>query len=197
MDKPDDPITIASEDNMARNPDVITAYDDETVIWEGGPSQWVNLSTFLWWGIVCGGLFFCNLIWSNGLSEGYPALVNTIIHYASMAIYTVAAINTLYVILAVRYEHTTITHNKIKESHGVTKIFQQDLFCELSDVTDIKSPPAGLLALVGLASIIIETNDNDQPIIKIRAIRNRSDVVNRVIPVWRKLRQDRKGFFPG
>ena len=99
--------------------------------------------------------------------------------------------------LTVKYEHTVITKNKIKEAKGITRIFRQELFCEISDIKDIKSPPAGLLGLVGLSTLLIETNDDDQPLIKIRAIINRDQLISVCLPVWRKLKLERKGYFGG
>ena len=86
------------------------------------------------------------------------------------------------------------TRNKIKEAKGITSIFRQELFCEISDIKDINSPPAGLLGLVGLSTLVIETND-DQPIIKIRAIKNRDQLIEKLLPIWRKLKIERKGYF--
>jgi hypothetical protein len=58
----------------------------------------------------------------------------------------------------VRCERTTITRNKIKEAKGISSIFRQELFCEISDINDVKSPPAGLMGLLGLSTLVIETN---------------------------------------
>jgi len=183
--------------NEALSHETPAAYDDETVIWEGSPSQWVNLGTYIWWIFISGAMFVCKSMWDKDMANQYPAWASEVADVAVMVVYAIAAISCLYAYLKVRCEYTTITRNKIKEAKGITSIFRQELFCELSDVEDIKSPPAGLLALFGLASIIIETSDQDQPIIKIRAIRRRQQVVDTIHPVWRKLRMDRKGFFPG
>ena len=82
------------------------------------------------------------------------------------------------------FERTVITNNKIKESKGITKLFQVDRFAEISDIRDLNSPAAGLLSLWGLSTLIIETNDEDQPIIKIRAIRDRDELIAKLLPIW-------------
>jgi hypothetical protein len=97
--------------------------------------------------------------------------------------------------LTVKCERTVITRNKIKEAKGITSIFRQELFCEMSEVSNIKSPPAGLMGLFGLSTLVLETKDADQPIIRIRAIRNRDELVQKILPIWRKLKMDRKGYF--
>lgn len=171
------------------------AYDDETVIWEGRPSQWVNLGTFLWWGIFLIGSGVFMLLWGAGLNEDYSQLVDQLVYWVCSGLITLSVLSTLYAFLSVHYEHTVITRNKIKEAKGITSIFRQELFCEISDINDVKSPPAGLLGLVGLSTLVIETNDDDQPIIKIRAIRNRDLLIKTLLPIWRKLKIDRKGYF--
>tara|TARA_R110001592_G_scaffold221139_2_gene475805 strand:+ start:12088 stop:12669 length:582 start_codon:yes stop_codon:yes gene_type:complete len=170
-------------------------YNDETILWEGKPSQIVNLPTYLWWGAISLLLFVFKSIWDTGMASQYPAIVDLIISWANLIVHVIALLSMLYAYLTVRYTHTVITHNKIKEIKGITRIFRQELFCEISDVKDVKSPAAGLLALFGLASIVMETSDNDQPIIKIRAIRHRDKVVERFLPVWRELKVERRGYF--
>ncbi|WP_269620895.1 hypothetical protein [Zhongshania sp. BJYM1] len=170
-------------------------YTDETILWEGKPSQIVNLPTFLWWGGISIAILIFKSMWDDGMATQYPPIVDLIISWSTTGVQVVAVTSMLYAYLAIRYTHTTITHNKIKEVRGITKIFRQELFCEISDVKDVKSPPAGLLALFGLASIVMETSDNDQPTIKIRAIRNRNLVVEQFLPVWRELKVERRGYF--
>ncbi len=171
------------------------SYDDETIIWEGRPSQWVNFGTFLWWGIFLIGSGFFVLLWGTGLNEGYSAFIDEAVYWVCYGLITLSVLSILYAYLSVRYEHTVITRNKIKEAKGITSIFRRELFCEISDIKDVNSPPAGLLGLVGLSTLVIETNDDDQPIIKIRAIKNREQLIEKLLPIWRKLKIERKGYF--
>lgn len=171
------------------------SYDDETIIWEGRPSQWVNFGTFLWWGIFLIGSGVFLLLWGAGLNEGYNASIDKAVYWVCYGLVALSLLSMLYAYLSVRYEHTVITRNKIKEAKGITSIFRQELFCEISDIKDVNSPPAGLLGLVGLSTLVIETNDDDQPIIRIRAIRNRDQLIEKLLPIWRKLKIERKGYF--
>lgn len=171
------------------------SYDDETIIWEGSPSQWVNLGTYIFWLIFLLGPILLLKAWNGGLNEGYTEIVKLIVPWAAYTLMGMSIFIMLLAYLTVRYEYTIITRNKIKESKGITRIFRRDLFCELSDVKDVKSPPAGILGLFGLSSLIIETSDSDQPIIIIRAIRNREQLISDFLPIWRKLKMDRKGYF--
>jgi len=153
------------------------AFEDETVIWQGRPSQWVNFGTYLWWLMVLAvsGLFL--IFWNAGIKDDYADIADLIIGYAGVSILIISIICILHAYLSVYYEYTIVTANKILEAKGITTIFRQELFCEISDITDIKSPPAGLLGLFGLSTLRIETNDEDQPVIDIRAIKNRDELI--------------------
>ena len=113
------------------------SYDDETVIWEGRPSQWVNLGTFLWWGVFFIGSAVSLFLWDAGLNDGYSALINEAVYWVCYGLMGLSIISVLYAYLSVHYEHTVITRNKIKEAKGITSIFRQELFCEISDIKDI------------------------------------------------------------
>ena len=170
-------------------------YQDETIVWEGRPSQWVNMGTFLWWSIFLVGAIVLITFWTAGFGEDYPAAVNTAVFWISNGLIVVSILSMALSYLTVRYEHTVITRNKIKESKGITSIFRTDKYCEISDISDIKSPPAGVMGLLGLSTLVIETHDDDQAIIKIRGISNREDLIKLILPIWRKLKVDRKGYF--
>lgn len=171
------------------------AYDDETLIWEGRPSQWVNFCTFLWWSIFLVSSLVFMFLWGAGLNEGYAPLLNRAVYWICYTLIGLSALSILYAYLSVHYEYTAITRNKIKEAKGITSIFRQELFCEISDLRDVKSPPAGILGLLGRSTLVIETNDEDQPIIQIRAIKDREVLIEKMLPIWRKLKIERKGYF--
>ena len=170
-------------------------YDDESVIWEGGPSQWVNLFSFIWWFALFIAALALSVLWDAGLSDGVEEYISTGVSMVCNIVMGMALLSVLHAYLSVRYEHTTITRNKIKEAKGITRIFRQEKYCELSDISDMKSPAAGLLGLLGLSTLVIETKDDDQPVIHIRAIRERENLISIILPVWRKMRMDRKGYF--
>ena len=171
------------------------SYDNEEVVWEGSPSQIVNLGSFIFWGLVCAAAGVGLVLWNAGLNEQYTPLIDQVVRYSIYGVLIVGVLNVLMSYLTVKCERTVITRNKIKEAKGITSIFRQELFCEMSEVSDIKSPPAGLMGLFGLSTLVLETKDADQPIIRIRAIRNRDELVQKILPIWRKLKMDRKGYF--
>ena len=169
------------------------SYDNEEVVWEGSPSQIVNLGGFIFWGLVFAAAGVGLVLWNAGLKEQYTPLIDQVVRYSIYGLLIVGVLNVLMSYLTVKCERTVITRNKIKEAKGITSIFRQELFCEMSEVSDIKSPPAGLMGLFGLSTLVLETKDADQPIIRIRAIRNRDELVQKILPIWRKLKMDRKG----
>ena len=171
------------------------SYDNEDVVWEGSPSQIVNLGGFIFWGLVFAAAGVGLVLWNAGLREQYTPLIDQVVRYSIYGLLIVGVLNVLMSYLTVKCERTVITRNKIKEAKGITSIFRQELFCEMSEVSDIKSPPAGLMGLFGLSTLVLETKDADQPIIRIRAIRNRDELVQKILPIWRKLKMDRKGYF--
>lgn len=182
-------------EQMINTDDPVLSYDDETIVWEGRPSQWVNAGTYLWWTIFLTGSIVLIVLWNSGMSINYSSSINNAVIWAGYGFMIFSLLSMLHAYLSVHYEHTVITRNKIKESKGITSIFRQDLYCEISDIIDIKSPPAGIMGVLGLSTLVIETHDEDQPVIKIRSIKNRESLIKLILPIWRKLKVDRKGYF--
>lgn len=171
------------------------SYDDESIIWEGRPSQWINFGSFIFWTLVWCIPVMLYYYWNyQGLSDLYYQYE---VYYENGLIILAILPPTmlLWHWLNVYYQHTIVTKNKVIERKGITSIFSNEENCEISDIDDIKAPPAGLLALVGCASLVLITKDMDQPVIWIRAIKDRDDLKNKLTPIWRKLRIERKGFF--
>ncbi|MBX2807172.1 MAG: hypothetical protein KTR20_00940 [Cellvibrionaceae bacterium] len=185
---------VAETTNRNLSTDSI-AFNDETLIWAGKPAQIVNVWNYFC--CLCAIVFSCYSLWywHHELSIGYEYLTPYIVPFFQWIIIG-SLLFILYCYLDVFYEKTIITHNKIHEQKGITRFFRHEKYCEISDIRDIKSPAPGIiLGLCKLATVVIETNDDDQPIIMIRAIKNREKLVADILPVWRKLKLDRKGFF--
>ena len=172
-------------------------YDDESIVWQGRPSQWINFSTFLFWSFIWTLPIVLYYYWNYGGVNNkyyeYEAVYTSIILVLSI----LPPLMILWAWLNVFYQKTIVTRNKIIERKGITQIFSNEENCEISDIEDIKAPPAGILALVGLATLVLITKDMDQPVIMIRAIKDREELKNKLTPIWRKLRLERKGFFAG
>jgi len=171
------------------------SYSDETLLWSGRPSQWVNFIIYIVWStaLILGGviLFF----WNNGLKLEYSQTIQQIVPILCCLLMLFSVLVIVYSYLTVANERTSISANKIEESSGIISIFRHKKYCEISDITDISSPPPGIIGLVGLAHVVIEAKDDDQPVIRIRAIRDRDKLIKLLMPVWRQLRMDRRAYF--
>ncbi len=190
MIEPDDDIIMETE---SHSPNI--EFDDETIIWEGRPAQIINAWNYF--GCISAIFFsiYALWLWHSELYVGYDELT-PFIDIVCQSVIVGSLLLMAYFYLDVWYEKTTITRNKIQEKKGITRLFQQERYCEISDIRDIKSPSPGIvLGIFNLADLLIETNDDDQPIIEIRAIKNRDELVSTLLPIWRKLKLDRKGFF--
>ena len=61
--------------------EVSVSYDDESVIWEGRPSQWVNFGTFLWWGLFLIGSWLFVVLWGAGLKDDYTTIIVDVVYW--------------------------------------------------------------------------------------------------------------------
>jgi len=124
---------------------------DESTLWKGSPSQWLNLGPFsaaiaLILGIAFGGLFFP------------PA-------FACLAI---PLVYMLWRYLTVRTQVFELTSERLRITRGV--INQQVDEIELYRVKDSLMVRPWWMRLAGLASIELETSDRSMPRLVIPAI---------------------------
>jgi len=167
------------------------AYHDETVIWSGSPSQWVNFQKYFWW--FCIGAIGCAplVYWYGfGGQDQLPKLGPVVIIFSGLVMGWSALI-ILYHWIKLRCNHVSITQNKITIATGFTALFRSEKYCELSDVIDVEAPAPGLMGLLGLGSLVLRTNDSDQPEITIMALRNRVELRDALMPLIRRLRVER------
>lgn len=171
--------------------DEYVSYHDETILWKGTPSQWLNIVRYLWWctiGAVGVGLF---VYWfAFGGQEQIPRLQPVVLILATCLV-AWAVVMISYYWLRLRCYRTIITQNKITIATGMTVLFRSERYCELSDVIDIEAPAPGIMGLVGLGTLVLRTNDPDQPEIEITAIRNRMELRDALMPLVRRLRVER------
>jgi uncharacterized membrane protein YdbT with pleckstrin-like domain len=126
---------------------------EETTLWKGSPSQWLNLGPFTaalvaGAGILIGGFFFP------------PAWVALILPLGFM----------LWKYLVVRTQVFELTSERLRITRGV--INQQVDEIELYRVKDSLMVRPWWMRLTGLASIELETSDRSMPQLAIPAIHN-------------------------
>lgn len=125
---------------------------EESSIWKGSPSQWLNLwnyvaATFLIGGIVAGGLFF---------PPAFVALVLPLIWI-------------IWKYLVVRCQVFELTTERLKITQGVINQHLDEV--ELYRVKDVLTVRPWWMRLTGLATLVLETSDRSLPKLEIPAIR--------------------------
>lgn len=108
-----DSLEIVEELESTKEP-VNLAYDDETIVWEGRPSQWVNFGTFIFWTIAMIAVLVFMAVWNGGMNEGYSELIDTVVIATLWTVVVIAVLNIVLPYLQTHYEYTVITKNKIK-----------------------------------------------------------------------------------
>lgn len=126
---------------------------DETIIWKGSPSQWLNIGPFsiamiVAVGLGIGGMFFP------------PALIAIILPLGYI----------VWRILVVRCQTFELTSERLRITRGV--INQNIDEVELYRVKDIVVQRLWWMRLTGLGKIHLETSDRSLPHIDIPAIRD-------------------------
>ena len=125
----------------------------ETTLWQGRPSQWLNLGPFVIAlvvavGIGVGGMFF-PLAW------------------------VLAAVPALYVIwrwLKVRSQKFELTSERLRVTEGILNQKIDEI--ELYRVKDIAMERPLWMRMTGLASVLLDTSDRSMPKLTLPAISN-------------------------
>lgn len=126
---------------------------DETTLWKGSPSQWLNLGPFvitllLIGGVVAGGIFFP------------PA----------WALIVIPVLYAVWRFLLVKSRSFELTTERLRVTEGV---FNQKIDeIELYRVKDISMERPFWMRMTGLASVNIQTSDRSLPFLTIPAIPN-------------------------
>ena len=171
------------------------SYDDESLVWRGSPSQWLNFGTFFFYGLLWISAPFMMVFWHVFGYQYEYSEYETVYDLVSKTLLIAPPLIMFWAWLKLKYEVTEITKNQIKESNGITPMFRTRLYCEISDVIDFRAPPAGWLGLIGRSTLILETKDKDQPRITIRAVKDREKLISMLKPLFRNLKQGRKSYF--
>ena len=126
---------------------------NESTLWQGSPSQWLNLGPYLLIlllaaGAITGGVFF-------------P------LAFALLAIPLLYAVWRWQLVRSTRFELTT---ERLRLTRGVLNQRIDEI--ELYRVKDISMVRPLWMRLTGLASVILETSDRSQPELVIPAVAN-------------------------
>jgi uncharacterized membrane protein YdbT with pleckstrin-like domain len=134
-----------------------SAMSDETTLWKGSPSQWLNLGPFtagliLLIGIAVAGTFF------------QPAWIGVLVPAAYMG----------WRFLVVRCQIFELTSQRLRITTGVINQHIDEI--ELYRVKDTLMVRTWWMRLTGLASISIQTSDRSLPTLVIPAISNGTEL---------------------
>lgn len=141
----------------------LAAVPPERVVWQGTPSQIVNLSQYLLWGLVFVVLLVAGvaLLRSMDTVPGYA--IGLLCAMAAVPL-AIAAWKWL-VVATTEYELTT---QRLRTRRGVFNKHLDEL--ELYRVRDYKLEQPFFLRLFSLSSVILQTSDSSNPTLVLRAI---------------------------
>lgn len=145
---------------------------DETSLWKGSPSQWLNLGPFIVAVLLAGGIIF-------GGSH-FP-----LAHIALI----LPATYILWRFFEVRTRRFELTNERLRVTRGV--INQKIDEIELYRVKDSQTVRPWWMRLTGLASILLETSDRSMPHLVMPAIAG-GERVRELLRTQVELERDRK-----
>jgi uncharacterized membrane protein YdbT with pleckstrin-like domain len=131
---------------------MIPAMTEETLLWKGSPSQWLNAGHFTSALLLCAGIIV------GGLTSP-PAFAGLIL----------PALYAIWKYLTVRTRVFELTSERLKITRGVINQHVDEI--ELYRVKDSQMIRTWWMRLTGLASISLETSDRTMPALVIPAIR--------------------------
>lgn len=128
---------------------------EETTLWKGSPSQWLNLGPFSFAGILAIGLILVGILVPPAALFAFPAVLLPIIYL-------------IWRFLKIRCERYELTSERIRVTRGVVNQHIDEI--ELYRVKDTLTIRTWWMRLTGLATIRMETSDRTQPVLEILAI---------------------------
>ena len=140
-----------------------TAYAERTV-WQGTPSQILNLTQYLLWGlvfVVIAGGGTALLLAMDGPAPGLAIALVVVLAAAPLCVATwkwLVTANT-------QYELTT---QRLRTRYGVLNKHLDEL--ELYRVRDYKLEQPFFLRLFALSTLILQTSENSSPVLVLKAI---------------------------
>jgi len=127
--------------------------NEETTLWKGSPSQWLNLWPFTIALAVIAGILI--------VAAGFQlALVGLVLPLGWM----------IWKFLSVRTQVFELTNQRLRTTHGIINQVIDEI--ELYRVKDIQMNRTWWMRLTGLASISLETSDRGMPSLVIPAVRS-------------------------
>jgi len=135
----------------------------ESTVWQGSPSQVINLPQYLLWALIFAVLLTCGVILLESMDSA-PAAAKLIFAIVIAIPWVIAGWKWL-VLSNMRYELTT---QRLRMRRGVFNKHLEEL--ELYRVRDYKLEQPFFLRLFSLSTVILQTADKSTPVVVLRAI---------------------------
>jgi len=139
------------------------AAETELTVWQGTPSQLINLPQYLLWGAVFVALLVLSTMVLNSMADAPAALVALLFVLAAVPV-AIAGWKWL-VVANTQYELTT---QRLRTRSGVLNKHLDEL--ELYRVRDYKLEQPFFLRLFSLWTVTLTTSDKSHPLVVLRAI---------------------------
>jgi uncharacterized membrane protein YdbT with pleckstrin-like domain len=144
--------------------------DEEQLVWQGSPSQFLNFHVFLLCGLAMAGLIAIAVAFRQNL--GVPMAY--IVAGAAIIPFLIVLMKWLQ-IRFLRYELTT---ERLRLSQGVLSRSTDQV--ELYRVKDYILREPFLLRMFGLGDVVLETTDDSNPTVLLRAIHQPGSVRDQI-----------------
>lgn len=159
---------------------------DESEVWLGNPSQWLNAKTFGICGFIAiAGLIVLILYWSS--LRGLPGWVQFL--YA-LIVFLIPGGVSLWKWLETRNYKYELTDQRLKTHEGVLNKKTDTL--ELYRVKDTEIARPFWLRLIGRGNIILHTSDRTTPTLVLQAIAKPAEQVELIRAKVEKLRESKR-----
>ena len=134
--------------------------DEETTVWEGSPSQILNLHVFILCGLAAGALIGVAIVFRDRLSPPFA--------YVLAGAAVVPILFAFVKWLQIKCRRYQLTTERLKMRHGVLSRQTEEL--ELYRVKDYVLMEPLWLRMFGLANISLTTNDDTNPRVLLQAV---------------------------
>ena len=150
----------------------MTSSSVERTVWQGTPSQAVNVPSYLLLGLVAVVATVVLLAFRNSSADGGAVTggSNSVFVWLLVAVWSVCVILVLAQYLKVRSERYLITSERLKITTGLFSTATEEV--ELRRVRDTSVVKPFLLRLLGLGNVHIVSADLSAPRVTLRAVRD-------------------------
>lgn len=151
---------------------------EEKKIWNGSPSQWMGIKSYLVWLIIPMFMLILSIFFL------------TDIIYMSYFVYAyllIGLLKSLWIFLNIRFNKIKVSNQRLIEENGIFSKTTNEL--ELFRVKDIVFEQPFLMRLVGLSTIILITSDKTSPRVSLAGIKggkNLKEDLRKIVEIERE-----------